>query len=106
MRGHFSGIYDKIKLKVITGGVIGTATYSVWVAGDDKLGVGDGSQVITAEKIDGTYQSLAGGLQVRFGGKDYNASATANDEYEIEAHGYGEARDDARGITSMNMTRS
>ena len=106
LRGHFSGIYDKIKLKVITGGVIGTATYSVWVAGDDKLGVGDGSQVITAEKIDGTYQSLAGGLQVRFGGKNYNASATADDEYEIEAHGYGEARDDARGITSMNMTRS
>ena len=106
LRGHYSGIYDKIKLKVITGGAIGTATYSVWVAGDDKLGVGEGSQVITAEKIDGTYQSLAGGLQVRFGGKDKTASATANDEYEIEAFGVGESRDDARGVMSMSMTRS
>ena len=106
LRGHYSGIYDKIKLKVITGGAIGTATYSVWVAGSDKLGVGDGNQVITAEKIDGTYQSLAGGLQVRFGGKNYDASATANDTYEVEAFGYGESRDDARGIMSMSMTRS
>ena len=106
LRGHYSGIYDKIKLKVITGGAIGTATYSVWVAGDDKLGVGEGSQVITADKVDGTYQSLAGGLQVRFGGKDKTASATADDEYEIEAFGVGESRDDARGVMSMSMTRS
>ena len=106
LRGHYSGIYDKIKLKVITGGAIGTATYSVWVAGNDKLGNDEGSQVITTEKIDGTYQSLSGGLQVRFGSKDYDAEATANDTYEVEAFGYGEARDDARGIMSMSLTRS
>ena len=106
LRGHYSGIYDKIKLKVIDAGTYGASTYSVWVAGDDKLGINEGNQIVTAEKIDGTYQSLSGGLQVRFGSKDKDAVTYANDEYEIEVHGYGEARDDARGITSMNMTRS
>ena len=106
LRGHYSGIYDKIKLKVIDACTYGASTYSVWVAGDDKLGINEGNQIVTAEKIDGTYQSLSGGLQVRFGSKDKDAVTYANDEYEIEVHGYGEARDDARGITSMNMTRS
>ena len=106
LRGHYSGIYDKIKLKVTKAGSFGVATYSVWVAGNDKLGVNEGSQVITDEIIDGTYQSLSGGIQVRFGGKDKASAATLNDEYEIEVFGYGEARDDARGVMSMSLTRS
>ena len=106
LRGHYSGIYDKIKLKVIDAGTYGASTYSVWVAGDDKLGINEGSQIITAEKIDGTYQSLSGGLQIRFGSKDKDAVTYANDEYEVEVHGYGEARDDSRGLMTANLTRS
>ena len=118
LRGRYRGsVYDKIRLQVITGGVIGTATYSVWVNGDDKLGINQGSQVVTAEKITGAYQTLSGGLQVRFGGSTptgvsggtaalLSNVATASDVYQIEVWAVGEEMDDARGIKSAYMTRS
>ena len=102
---------------MITGGVIGTATYSVWVNGSDKLGINQGSQVVTAEKITGGYQTLSGGLQVRFGGSTPTGVSggtaallsnvcTADDVYQIEVWAVGEEMDDARGIKSAYMTRS
>ena len=118
LRGKYRGsVYDKIRLQVILGGVIGTATYSVWVNGNDKLGINKGSQVVTAEKITGFYQTLSGGLQVRFGGSTptgvsggtadlLSNVATADDVYQIEVWAVGEELDDSRGIRSAYMTRS
>ena len=81
--GEYHGYgYDLIKLKVITGGVIGTSTYSVWVKDADTL---KNKQVVTAEKITGDYDQLVSGLSVRFSGDDVSSAiTTANDEYEIE----------------------
>ena len=118
LRGSYrGGVYDKIRIEIETAGVIGTAKYSVWVKGNDKLGINKGSQVVTDEIITGEYQSLSGGLQVRFGastptgtnGNTENlmtASATLHDVWEVEVWGVGEELDDARGIKSANLTRS
>ena len=102
-RGHYVGVYDRIKVKVITGGAIGTSTYSVWTSGSDKLGIHEGAQVVTAETINGDYQPLSGGLQIRFAG-DKTDEATPNDEWEIEVSGKYEAVDNARPKT-IKMTR-
>ena len=118
LRGSYrGGVYDKIRIEIDLAGVIGTAKYSVWVKGNDKLGINKGSQVVTDELITGEYQSLSGGLQVRFGastptGTNGNtdnlmtASATLHDVWEVEVWGVGEELDDARGIKSANLTRS
>jgi len=102
-RGHYIGVYDRIKVSVITGGEIGTATYSVWVSGNDKLGIHEGTQVVTAETINGDYQQLTGGLQIRFAG-DKTDTAIADDEWEIEVFGKYEEIDNA-SPKSIKMTR-
>ena len=104
-RGRWHGTFDIVKVKVIDAGVLGTATYSVWVKDGDKLGINEGTQVVTAEKISGDYQSLAGGLQIRFAGSTKNTEAAANDEWEIEVQGFDEEVDNA-AINSIRMTRS
>ena len=104
-RGSWGGTYDLIKVKIILGGATGTATYSVWVKDSDKLGVNEGTQVITAEKINGDYQSLAGGLQIRFAGSAKDSTATADDEWEIEVFGRGEMIDNPV-VRSVKMTRA
>jgi len=103
-RGRWSGTFDIIKVKIIDAGAIGTATYSVWTKGNDKLGVNEGNQVVTAEIIDGDYQPLAGGLQIRFGGSAYNSAASANDTWEIEVAGWSEEVDNST-VNSVRMTR-
>ena len=103
-RGRWSGTFDIIKVKIIDAGAIGTATYSVWTKGNDKLGVNEGNQVVTAETIDGDYQPLAGGLQIRFGGSAYDSAAGANDTWEIEVAGWQEEVDNST-INSIKMTR-
>ena len=104
-RGSWSGTYDLIKVKIIAGGNgFGTDTYSVWTKGDDKLGINEGTQVITAKKITGDYQSLAGGLQIRFAGSSKTSTATADDEWEIEVFGRGEVVDNPV-VRSVKMTR-
>ena len=104
-RGNWHGTFDIIKVKVITGGAIdGTATYSVWVKDGDKLGNQEGNQVVTAEKINGDYQALAGGLQIRFAGTDFDSVATANNIWEIEVMGAGE-HIDASGVKSVHNSR-
>ena len=104
-RGRWSGSFDLIRVKIETGGAMdGTATYSVWVKDGDKLGNQQGSQVVTSEKINGDYQSLAGGLQIRFGGSTKTSVATATNEWEIEVAGWQEEVDNS-AINSVRMTR-
>ena len=101
-RGEWSGTYDLIKVKIGTGGVLGTATYSVWVKDGDGL---KNQQVITNETINGDYQSLAGGLEIRFGGSTDSTQAAANDEWEIEVFGRHEVVDVSSG-KAVKMTRT
>ena len=103
-RGRWSGSWDLVKVKVIVGGIFGTATYSVWVKDSDKLGINEGTQVVTAQKITGDYQPLAGSLQIRFGGSTKTSVATADDEWEIEVSGWQEEVDNS-AINSVKMTR-
>lgn len=103
-RGRWSGSWDLIQVKITLGGVLGTAKYSVWTKSSDKL---KDNQVITDEIITGDYQSLAGGLQIRFGGQTDASTANASgtpDEWEIEVAGYNE-ENDLNHTTSRKMTR-
>ena len=100
-RGRWSGSWDLIKIKVIAGGVLGTATYSVWVKDGDSL---KSRQVITAEKITGDYQHIANGLQIRFAGSSDSAVAIADNEWEIEVAGWREEVDNSQ-VNSVSMTR-
>ena len=104
-RGRWTGTFDLIRVKIETGGALdGTATYSVWVKDGDKLGNQQGSQVVTSEKINGDYQSLAGGLQIRFGGSSKTSVATATNEWEVEVAGWQEEVDNSV-INTVRMTR-
>ncbi len=100
-RGRWSGDWDLVKVKIITGGVLGTATYSVWVKDADSL---KATQVVTARKISGDYQSLAGSLEIRFGGSTDSSVATANNEWEVEVAGWQEEVDNS-AVNSVRMTR-
>jgi hypothetical protein len=100
-RGEWTGTYDLIKVKIIDAGVLGTATYSVWVKSSTAL---KNNQVITAEKITGDYQTLAGGLEIRFAGANDSTVAAANDEWEIEVFGKHEDIDSSGG-RAVKMTR-
>ena len=100
-RGMWNGTFDLVKVQIITGGVLGTATYSVFTKNSDTLKT---NQVVTAEKINGDYQPLAGGLQIRFAGETDTTEAAANDEWEIEVMGATE-HIDASGVKSVNNSR-
>ena len=94
--------YDNIMVKVITGGIIGTSTYSVWVKGNDSL---KSEQVVTAEKITGDFDHIYSGLYIRFSGDDVTTAVTnANDEYEIEVHSSG-INSSVSSIGSVSMSR-
>ena len=104
-RGRWTGSFDLIRVLIVNGGAMdGTATYSVWVKNADKLGNQQGTQVVTAEEINGDYQTLAGGLQIRFGGSTKTSVATATNEWEIEVAGWNEEVDNS-AINSVRMTR-
>ena len=104
-RGMYSGTFDLVRVKIETGGSLdGTATYSVWVKNGDKLGNQQGNQVVTSEKINGDYQALTGGLEIRFAGENKTSVATATNEWEIEVMGASE-HIDASGVKSVSNTR-
>tara|TARA_R110000765_G_scaffold6480_2_gene19948 strand:+ start:180 stop:1133 length:954 start_codon:yes stop_codon:yes gene_type:complete len=103
-RGHYSGTFDLLKIKIITAGAIGTAKYSVWAKDSDKLGMNEGSQIVTDEIINGDYQSLSGGLQIRFSGTDFNSTAALNDIWEVEVQGWSEEVD-VNSLKPIRMTR-
>ena len=101
-RGEYSGTWDLIKVKIGTGGVIGTATYNVFTKDSDGL---KNNQVVTDEKITGDYQPLTSGLQIRFAGAADDTVAAANDEWEIEVTGRQEYVDTA-DMKSVKLTRT
>jgi len=86
---------------VTTGGAIGTAKYSVFAKDDNNLKT---NQVLTDEIINGDFQDLAAGLQIRFQGTADSTTATQNDEWEVEVTGKYEEVENA-SIRSVQMTR-
>ena len=113
-RGDYTAsTYDKIGVRVTTAGAIGTAKYSVWISDGDKIGTEimaatSGTPTATTnadttDTIDGMYQPLASGIEIRFAG-DTGDTATAGDAWEIEVTGKYEAVDNARPKT-IKMTR-
>jgi len=103
-RGHYSGTYDLIKIKITTAGAIGTATYSVWAKDSDKLGMNEGHQIVTDEIINGDYQVLSGRLEIRFSGTDFSSTAALNDVWEVEVQGWSEEVD-VNSLKPIRMTR-
>ena len=104
LRGRASGVdYDLIKVSISasTAGVIGTAKYNVYVK--DNTGFKK-NQVVTERVITGDYQTLAYGLEIRFGGSTDSTQAAASDEWEIEVAGWQEEVDNS-AINSVKMTR-
>ena len=105
-RGAYAGIYDKIGVKVTTGGAIGTAIYSYWAGDSTNLGterMNNSESSTFSDTINGTYQPIGNGLYVRFAG-DTGDSATLNDYWEIEVVGKSETVD-LGYPRSISMTR-
>ena len=100
-RGRWHGDYDLIKVTIGTGGVLGTATYNVYVKDSTKL---KNNQVVTDEKITGDFQPLSGGLEIRFAGSGDSTTASAGNEWEIEVSGINEETH-ASGAKSVKMSR-
>jgi hypothetical protein len=102
-RGHYTGIYDLMKIVISTAGAIGTAKYDVYHG--DSTGLKQ-NKAVDAELITGKYQSVGGGLQVRFSGSTDASTATVNDEWELECWGQYESLDDSPGSgTNTRLTR-
>jgi|TARA_R100001510_G_scaffold57643_1_gene66604 hypothetical protein len=100
-RGNYYGSYDRLKVIVTTGGAMGTAKYSVYAKDTDGL---KNNLVLQDEIINGDYQELAGGLQIRFQGSSDSSTATQNDEWEVEVTGAYEEVENA-SMRSVKMTR-
>jgi len=106
-RGSYYDIYDRVGVKITTAGALGTAKYSVWLKDGDNLGAERMNNGATADYIDtinGQYQTLASGVQLRFAG-DTADTATINDKWEIEFFGKNEGLEDTGMPYSINMTR-
>ena len=103
-RGRAGSVdYDLVKISISssTAGAIGTAKYNVYVKDGTGLKT---NQVITEEVITGDYQTLAYGLEIRFGGSTDTTEAVASNEWEIEVAGWQEEVDNS-AINSVKMTR-
>ena len=106
-RGQYLGIYDKVGVKITTAGALGTAKYSVWQKDDVNLGSERMNNSETADYIqiiNGQYQPLAGGVDIRFSG-DTADTATLNDRWEIEFFGKNESLFDTGTPYSIHMPR-
>ena len=101
-RGDYSGTYDKIKIIITNAGAIGTGKYSVYTKDQDGL---KNKLVVTDKIINGDYQDLAGGLQIRFSGASDSSEATLNDEWEVEVAGRYEHTDTA-SVRTVQLTRN
>ena len=96
-RGAYTGSYDLLKIVITTAGAIGTAKFSVYSKGVDNLKT---QEVVKSETINGQYQSIGNGLQIRFQGKDSTSAATLGatpDEWELECWGVLESFDGSPG---------
>jgi len=106
-RGHYTGIYDVVGVKITTGGALGTAKYSVWKRDTNNLGserMNNGATADYEDIINGQYQELVGNVDIRFAG-DTGDTATLNDKWEIEFFGKNESVDDTGMPYSIRMTR-
>ncbi len=106
-RGQYHDIYDRIGVKITTAGALGTAKYSVWEKDGDNLGaerMNNGDTADYIQTINGQYQPLAGGVDIRFAG-DTADTATLNDKWEVEFFGKNESVLDAGMPYSIRMTR-
>ena len=104
-RGNWNGTWDLIKVIITTGGVLGTAKYSVYTKNSDGL---KQNQVVTDEIITGDFQPLAGSLQIRFAGETDSSTANVSgtaDEWEIEVTGQTEYVDSS-DMKSIKLTRT
>ena len=102
-RGHYTGIYDLMKIVITTAGAIGTSKFDVYHG--DSTGLKQ-NKVVDAELITGDYQSVGGGVQVRFSGSTDASVSTVNDEWELECWGQYESLDDSPGSgTNTRLTR-
>ena len=108
LRGHYGGSdYELLKVKIEDGeeGLMGTSKYTVYGSDGDNLKV---DVIVDSETINGRYQTLGvGNLQIRWGGDNVaTATTNANDEYEIELHGYGIDTTSPTKFGSIRMTRT
>ena len=101
-RGRYSGVYDRVKVTIGTGGAIGTATYNVFIGDSDNI---KNNQIVTNEIINGQFQQIGNGLEIRFQGASDSSTATASDEWEIEVSGRSESIDNSSSIRSIRATR-
>jgi len=105
-RGEYTGIYDRIGVKITTGGALGTAVYSYWAKDSENLGaenMNNGDDATYSDEINGQYQPIGNGLYIRFAG-DTGDEATLNDKWEIEVHGRNEEVD-LGSPNTIRMTR-
>ena len=106
-RGQYHDIYDRVGVKITTAGALGTAKYSVWEKDGDRIGaerMNSGETASYVQVINGQYQPLTGGVDIRFAG-DTADTATLNDKWEIEFFGKNESVLDAGMPFSIRMTR-
>ena len=105
-RGDYHGTYDLLKIVINTAGAIGTAKFDVFGADADSL---KATKIVSADTINGRYQTVAGGLQIRFAGKDDSSVATLGgtpDEWELEVFGKYESLDESPNSgANTRMTR-
>ena len=118
LQGKYHGDkYDKLRVEIEVAGVIGTAQYSVWGLGNDKLGINKGQQIVSSQIINGSYQELANGLEIRFGASTpvklgggtealLTSAAVEHDVWEVEVWSVGMEQDDSRSIKSINAVRT
>ena len=100
-RGNFYGTYELFKVYIDTGdgGALGTAKYTVKSKDSSSL---KADITIDSDTINGDWQDLGKGLEIRFAGANDSAVATAGDEWEIECHGMFEKTENAQhGYTKM-----
>jgi hypothetical protein len=102
-RGDYYGTYDLLKIIVTNAGTIGTSKFSVYGHDVNSLKT---NQIVTSEVINGRYQTVVGGLQIRFAGKNDSSAATVNDEWELEVYGKYESMDESPNSgANTRMTR-
>jgi hypothetical protein len=105
-RGQYTGVYDKIGVKVTTAGALGTAKYSYWAKDSTNLGsekMNNGDSATFTDTINGNYQPIGNGLYIRFAG-DTGDTGSLNDYWEVEVHGRNETTD-LGSPSSIRMTR-
>ena len=82
-------------------GKVGVAKFDVY-AGDDQ-GIKT-NKIVNGELINGLYQSIGVGLQIRFAGLNDDSTSTQNDEWEVEVTGIYEEVENA-SMRSVKATR-